>query len=169
MRKALIILVTILCVASLSFGQSSSWGKKIQWGTTFVNTDSIVLRSAGYVDSLYASGGKDTLYSKAFLKAKPNRGVWGIAAWLEGVSGTSASIALDVRFGNKFLGSDNKDNIQWQQAWHNINSFKKDTLYQMPIHPANTAWYNVAHDIRQYRLWEADEDTVLPFISEYNR
>ena len=168
MRKALIILfLIVLCIPVI--GQDENWGKKIQWGTTFINTDSLRLREAGYVDSLYASGGKDTLYSDAFIMPEITEGIYGIAAFLEEVSGTSASIALEVRFGNKFLDSGHDANLRWEQIWHGLKSMKKDTLYRFTISPNDTSWFNTAADVRQYRLWEADADTVLPNVADYLR
>jgi len=169
--KKLLFLILILSFAVM--GQNRDWGNKIRFGNRFFHTDSLNIRPP-YVDSLYASGAKDTLFSDALpISGEGLEGIFGVASWFDSTSGTSASMALDVRFGVQFqdmftnTGSVNK--MTWEGGWHQIWSCKKDTLYRMEISASDSSWWNPAATHRQYRLREADADTVLHFIADFIR
>ncbi len=172
MKKLLIIsllfLFTVTCYA-----QQREWSEKIRFGNRFKNTDSLKLKPP-FVDSLYASGAKDTLFSDAIaIDGKDAVGLYGISVYLPSISGTSASINLDVRFGvvfiDKFTNTGTRNSVRWEGGWHNIYTCKKDTLYRKSVSAAGDAWWSPASTYRQYRLREADADTVGHEIADFIR
>ena len=165
-------IVVLLLLSSFLFAQQREWSEKIRFGTKFYGTDSLKLKNS--VDSLYASGAKDTLFSDAIaIDGKDIEGIYGISSYFEGISGTSASIILDVRFGVKFIdrytNTSTRNQIRWDAVWNSIWSCKKDTLYRMGIASADSSWWNPAATYRQYRLREADADTVFFEVADFIR
>jgi len=166
------LIVVLLLLSTFLCAQQREWSEKIRFGTTFYGTDSLILKNS--VDSLYASGAKDTLFSDAIgIDGKDIEGIYGIAAYMKGLDGSAASIGLDVRFGVKFIdrySSDGtKDEIRWDSVWRNIWTCKDDTLYRLGIATSDSSWWNPAATYRQYRLREADTDTTLPEIADFIR
>ncbi len=165
-------LFILLIMMGTVFAQQREWSEKIRFGTKFYGTDSLKLKNS--VDSLYASGAKDTLFSDAIaIDGKDLEGIYGISSYFEGISGTSASIILDVRFGVKFIdrytNTSTRNKIRWEGGWHYVWSCKKDTLYRMGIAPTDSSWWNPAATYRQYRLREADADTVFFEVGDFIR
>ncbi len=165
-------LFVLLIMMGTVFAQQREWSEKIRFGTAFYGTDSLKLKNS--VDSLYASGTKDTLYSNAIgIDGKDIEGIYGISSYFEGISGTSASMALDVRFGVKFIDkytrTSTRNSMRWEGGWNYIWSCKKDTLYRLDIAEGDSSWWMPAATHRQYRLREADADTVFFEIADFIR
>lgn len=159
------VLIFILILVMTGMAQQDPvMGHKILFGSTFVTTDSARLRTSGLTDTLMV----DTLYSGALNLYGEQVGIYGVAAYFTEVSGTSASMALDVRFGCYFTDpTDNRtQNLQWSD-WQNILTSAKNTLTRMGIAADDSSWWNPAADVRQYRLREADADTVFHYITDY--
>lgn len=164
--KKLIVLLLLFAVAVGIMAQDETWGRKITFGNTFVNTDSLKLFEAGETDSLYS----DTLFSNALrIPGDGLEGIFGVAAYFDEISGTSSSIGLGCRLGNVFRSDFNTTNVQWDD-WNSIfTTCKKDTLYRLGIAASDSSWWNPAVDVIQFRLLEADADTVLHNVSKYIR
>ncbi len=163
--KKLIVILLILCASVLA--QDKTWGAKMNFGNTFVTTDSLKIFKASITDSVM----NDTLFTSAIPITKIVEGIYGVAAYFDEISGTSASIGVDVRFGAVFYDPDNKDtlNVKWD-TWNTIwATCKKDTLYRIGIAQTDSSWWNPAADVRQYRLREADADTVSHNVADYIR
>ena len=169
MKKYIIALLFMFLIGN-SFAQydAVNWGERILFGSQFEDTDSLRLRPFYVGDSLFGTGAKGTLYSDAkFINGSGHEGVYAIAAYFEGISGTSATILLDMRTGHTFYER-NTEKVVWNDTWNNIWSCKKDTLYEKKISPADSTWF-IQSVMYQYRLTEADADTVKHYITDYMR
>lgn len=176
MKKLLTIFI-ILFAASLLFGQYESaettTGQRIFFGNAFWETDSMDIKVSSLSDSLYASSTKDTLFSSAIPQGRI-LGIAKVSAFMQEISGTSATIALDVRLGEAFASKKViKDNyatftpsvtklVKWD-SWNNVMTIAKSTFTTLYL--SDSTWW-IPADYRQYRLREADADTVRPFISD---
>ena len=160
--KKLFIFLMLLCVPLLA--QNETWGRKITFGNTFVNTDSLKLFSAGQTDSLYS----DTLFSKGIpIDGENVEGMFGWAAYFDEVSGTSSSITLQARPGYLFVSGFNTTNVQWG-SWESLQAAgAKNVLYTGV--ETDSSWFKSGADVVQLRLLEADADTVLHNVSLYIR
>lgn len=167
MKKLILFFLFILITVPLLAQPSNDpvWGEKILFGSTFVKTDSLRLKTSGLTDTLMA----DTLYSGG-LDILPGEGIYGLAIWFEEVSGTSASISLDVRFGVNFRDPSDRNsiNLKWDD-WQHVKTQAKDTFTRMSIATSDSSWWNPAANVRQYRLREADADTVLHNVTDFIR
>jgi hypothetical protein len=54
--------------------------------------------------------------------------------------------------------------VKWE-AWQHVMTIAKSTFTTLSIAQSDSSWFKPA-DYRQYRLREADADTVRPFISD---
>ena len=163
MRKLFLLLFMLI-----NIGFSQEWGnQRLIFGNTFDDTDSLKISVSGMTDSLYS----DTLYTKAIPIFRPN-GVFGIGAYMSEVSGTSASIGIDVRFGRVYAPQPSLNDwlfdtytpapkvVRWG-TWNFITSIAKSTDYDISISPSDSTWWKQTYNIMQFRLLEADADTVL--------
>ncbi len=163
MRKIFIALLFMVGLVFAQHDNTINWGQKIDFGAQFENTDSLRLKSYYETDTVFVG----TLYSDGLeMPGDGIEGIYHFAAYFDGVSGTSASIGVDVRFAYTFYERDEK-NLKWT-AWYNIYSCKKDTLYRLVISPSDSSWFQ-SGNFRQYRLVEADADTVLHNITDFLR
>ena len=160
-------IVLLLLFATGIMAQNETWGRKITFGNTFVNTDSLKLFELGVATTI-----SDTyvLYSNGLdIPGQGLEGILGVAAYFDEESGTSASIAVDVRFGNTFRSTFNTTNVKWDH-WESIwAACEKDSLYRIGIAASDSSWWNPAADVIQLRLTEADDDTVTHNVSLYIR
>lgn len=165
MKKFLTALLLLFLVGSV-FGQydMTNWGERILFGTQFEDTDSLRLRAFYVTDSLMA----DTLYSSAILiSGSGHEGVYSVAAYFEEISGTSASIGVDMRTGHTFYERAT-ERVTWNDTWNNIFTCAKDSLYELYISPSDSTWF-MPSTLIQYRLREADADTVKHYFTDYLR
>jgi len=165
MKKLFVLLAVLLFMGHgfAQFDNAINWGGKIDLGNAFSDTDSLFLIPSTVTDSVMS----DTLFSNALeMKGDGQEGIYEVVAYLDEASGTSASIGVDVRFGYTFYEMNTK-NVKWT-TWNNIWSCKKDTLYRVYISPSDSTWFQPAN-VRQYRLTEADADTVIHNLTDFLR
>ena len=166
MKKLFVFILLFMFLGSALAQESTviNWGKRFEWGTTFSDSDSMYVMASTLNDTLF---GADTLYTEAMLMPGDGQvGIYEFAAYLDSLSGTSASISIDVRFGYTFY-SRNYKNVKWT-GWNNIYSAKKDTLYRLYIAPSDSTWFQPAN-VRQYRAAEADADSVILNVTDFLR
>jgi len=153
--KKLVLFVLLFSIGIFA----QDWGGKIRLGQKFMRSDSLRLfEEMG--DSLYANA-KDSLFSDALMMSEID-GIYNVSMYLEGISGTSSSIKLQVRLGKNF-GS---GVVKWTPWIDIFTSAKKDTLYNLSISSADSSWWTPAN-LRQYLLIETDADTVRPYLTDY--
>jgi len=162
--KKLIVLLLLFAVGVMA--QNETWGRKIEFGNTFVTTDSLKLFEVSKTDSLY----NDTLFTSAIsLDGGFSEGMFGWAAYFEEVSGTSSSITLQARPGYLFM--DISPTPSTTVVWGDWESLQaggaKSTLYTGL--ETDSTWMKSGGDVVQLRLLEADADTVLHNVALYMR
>jgi len=164
------IILAILLTPLLAFSQhvGDAWGDHIFFGSAFRNTDS--LKVTQYEDSLTGAADKDTLFSAMLPVTERSNGTYSLAASFDEVSGTSASIAIDVRlffksiFRSKDNGATYKSSGEIWGPWQRIGSVAKNTLNYYEI--SDSSWWSPCSGV-QYRIIETDADTVIHYLRDF--
>ena len=150
-----------------SGGTSANWGTRIQFGTTFINTDSIKVRKTSYRDTVLA----DTLYSDVLDIYDWVDGVYEIKPFFTNVSGGSDSLRLDVRLVTNYKDRESRTNTYKFGPWKHIqSSMDAATYYSIGIAEADCTWWGPASG-RQYRLYDTSVsvDTTTHLVTDFLR
>jgi hypothetical protein len=175
MKKLLfgLVFAGVVCLFLLANSVSVFKNESLRFGTTFQDTDSLILRKGDVSATLLNT----TLYSDVITSEQSEEGIWNVSVYLDSSSGPSTSIALSARLvevfrkgsGGSFFGGGSNEAVIKFGPWKTIfASMKIDTLYKKTITPADSSWFMPASGI-QYRLVEAHADTCTPYVKQYKR
>ena len=146
-----ITVVFLLLTVYMADAGEQLWGSntEIAWGTTFMKTDSLELRT-----TTATLNGADTIYTKAFKITDEMEGVEHLTWFPQQVDAAFDSAYLDIRYGWKL----DKDNVVWG-LWNNLFDITKtDSVYTLFI-TSDSTWKEAAN-LFQFRNYAVDEDAA---------